>query len=60
MAQQLARHSDINLTMRVYTKLQMHELASAVQKLPMIATSSIAARATLNLNLGQRAVQTVA
>lgn len=33
-AQRLARHSDINLTMGVYTRLEMDELADAVNTLP--------------------------
>jgi hypothetical protein len=35
-AQQLARHSDINLTMGVYTKLDLRELAEAVELLPSL------------------------
>ena len=31
IAQQLARHSDINLTMQVYTKLDLGELADALK-----------------------------
>ena len=34
VAQRLARHSDVNLTMRAYTKLQTSDLADAVAKLP--------------------------
>jgi hypothetical protein len=33
-AQRLARHSDINLTMGVYTRLDMEDLAGAVNNLP--------------------------
>ncbi|MGE0608308.1 MAG: tyrosine-type recombinase/integrase [Pirellulales bacterium] len=33
-AQRLARHSDVNLTMGTYTRLQIEELAGAVDKLP--------------------------
>lgn len=33
-APELARHSDSNLTLRCYTKLQLHERASAVATLP--------------------------
>ena len=35
-AQSLARHSDINLTMNVYTMLSVHDHASAVEALPAI------------------------
>jgi integrase len=35
-AQKLARHSDINLTMRTYTHLQIEELASSVESLPSL------------------------
>ncbi len=38
-AQKLARHSDINLTMGTYTRLQMNELADAVGKLPRLAAA---------------------
>ena len=34
IAQQLARHSDINLTMRVYTQLDLEDLGTAVEQLP--------------------------
>ena len=37
VAQQLARHSDINLTMRVYTQLDLDDLGAAVEQLPAIA-----------------------
>jgi integrase len=37
MAQKLARHSDINLTLGVYTQLQLSDLAKAVEKLPILA-----------------------
>jgi hypothetical protein len=36
IAQKLARHSDINLTMGTYTRLQMADLAEAVGKLPVL------------------------
>ncbi len=36
MAQQLARHSDIKLTMGTYTRLTMQEMATAVGTLPEI------------------------
>jgi len=36
-AQKLARHSDINLTIGTYTRLQMSELADAVGRLPKLA-----------------------
>jgi len=35
-AQTLARHSDINLTMNVYTMLTFHDQASAMEALPAI------------------------
>ena len=37
MAQKLARHSDIKLTMDVYTRLEMAELGDAVSRLPKLA-----------------------
>jgi integrase/recombinase XerC len=40
VAQKLARHSDIKLTMDVYTRLEMSELGDAVSKLPRLALSS--------------------
>jgi hypothetical protein len=39
LCQELARHSDIRLTMQVYTHAQMHDLAGAVQNLPHLFTS---------------------
>jgi len=38
-AQKLARHSDVNLTMGTYTRLDMGELADAVNRLPTLKTS---------------------
>ncbi len=38
-AQKLARHSDVNLTMGTYTRLEMSELADAVNRLPTLKTS---------------------
>jgi site-specific recombinase XerD len=38
-AQKLARHSDVNLTMRTYTHLQVEELVSAVESLPSLLGS---------------------
>jgi integrase len=35
-AQKLARHSDVNLTMRTYTHLDVEDLASAVESLPSL------------------------
>ena len=34
MAQELARHSDIRLTMQVYTHLELHDQAAAIESLP--------------------------
>src|ERR1700736_6410312 len=34
IAQELARHSDIRLTMNVYTHTRLHDLAGAVEGLP--------------------------
>jgi len=50
MAQKLASHSDINLTLGVYTQLDMCELADAVSRLPQVnsvgeAASTFAANA---------------
>jgi len=36
MAQELMRHSDIRLTMNVYTHLQLIDTAGAVESLPSI------------------------
>ena len=36
MAQSLARHSDINLTMNVYTMMNVSDQAAAVEALPPI------------------------
>jgi integrase len=36
LAQELARHSDIRLTMNVYTHARLHDLAGAVEGLPAI------------------------
>jgi site-specific recombinase XerC len=36
VVQKLARHSDVNLTLGTYTRLQMTDLAGAVDKLPTI------------------------
>jgi site-specific recombinase XerC len=38
-AQKLARHTDINLTLNTYTRLQMGELADAVGRLPRLASA---------------------
>ena len=39
LAQELARHSDIRLTMQVYTHLRLHDLAGAVESLPRLLPS---------------------
>ncbi|MCH8807381.1 MAG: tyrosine-type recombinase/integrase [Planctomycetes bacterium] len=44
-AMQLARHSSIELTMRVYTKLQTTELASCLDVLPDTPDSAAPAKA---------------
>src|SRR5262249_47036184 len=36
LAQELARHSDIRLTMNVYTHARLHDLAGAVEGLPAL------------------------
>ncbi len=36
-AQELARHSDPKLTMNVYTRLGVHDLATALDRLPRVA-----------------------
>jgi hypothetical protein len=36
LAQELARHSDIRLTMNVYTHARLHDLAGAVEGLPSL------------------------
>ena len=36
VAQELARHSDIRLTMQVYTHTRLHDLAGAVEDLPAL------------------------
>ena len=43
MAQSLARHSDINLTMNTYTMLGVYDQASAVEALPPIPQTATAA-----------------
>ena len=40
-AQLLARHSDINRTMNVYTMLGVHDQATAVEALPPIPCGTI-------------------
>jgi len=48
LAQELARHSDIRLTMNVYTHARLHDLAGAVDGLPRILPPAPGAeRATL-------------
>jgi hypothetical protein len=39
-AQRLARHSDINLTLRTYTRLEVTDLAEAVERLSDLRPSS--------------------
>jgi site-specific recombinase XerC len=46
MAQQLARHSDINLTLGTYTRLTMREMAAAVETLPELRLGGKAAGET--------------
>lgn len=41
VAQRLARHSDINLTLGTYTRLDIDDLATAVGNLPELRTSSV-------------------
>ena len=41
-AMQLARHSDPKLTMAVYGRAQLHDLAAAVQRLPALASPASA------------------
>jgi len=43
MAQELMRHSDIRLTMNVYTHLQLVDTAGAVETLPTIGIQRQAA-----------------
>ena len=38
LAQKIARHSDINLTMGTYTQLEMAELGQAVERLPSLTS----------------------
>jgi integrase len=40
LAQELMRHSDINLTMNIYTHVDMPDLAAAVERLPNFPSSS--------------------
>ena len=42
LAQELARHSDIRLTMNVYTHVRLHDLAGAVDGLPALLPSAAA------------------
>ena len=48
-AQKLARHSDVNLTMRTYTHLQVEELASAVESLPSLRSGKNAEKKNADL-----------
>ena len=41
MAQRLARHSDINLTLGVYTQLELGDLAEAVGRLPTLTFDDV-------------------
>ena len=41
-AQELARHSDPKLTMNVYTKLGVHDLAGALDRLPSLTPATLA------------------
>lgn len=41
VAQKLARHSDINLTMGTYTQLELKELGHAVERLPSLTNSHV-------------------
>ena len=45
MAQQLARHSDINLTIKTYTHLELRDLKSDVDRLPSFAAKRPASEA---------------
>jgi len=48
-AQELMRHSDVNLTMRLYKKLELSDLAEAVEQLPAIAPGiSVAAKVAVD------------
>jgi hypothetical protein len=48
VAQELARHSDIRLTMNVYTHARLHDLAGAVEGLPaLLPTGSASTREAL-------------
>ena len=38
-AQELMRHSDVNLTMRLYKKLEVEELAAEVERLPEVSVA---------------------
>ena len=40
LAQELMRHSDINLTMNIYTHVDMPDMAAAVERLPTFPSSS--------------------
>ena len=46
LAQELARHSDIRLTMNVYTHARLHDLAGAVNGLPALLPSTAAEAAS--------------
>ncbi len=60
LAQELARHSDIRLTMGVYTHARLHDLAGAVDGLPLLTgpdqADRQALRATGTEGSGPRAV----
>jgi len=47
LAQRLARHSDINLTLGTYTRLHIGDLAGAVDKLPDLSNSKVVSSSQL-------------
>jgi integrase len=53
-AQLLARHSDINLTMNVYTMLGVQDQVTAVEALPPIPTNHPDSQALIEAGLDQR------
>jgi len=54
MAQSLARHSDINLTMNTYTMLAVQDQAAAVECLPPVPNGKPHAEALQALAIGNR------
>lgn len=53
-AQQLARHSDVNLTLGVYTHVERGELHAALELLPALSSDALAATGTVDARGAER------